>query len=77
MTTSIKPRMADAGIFNWILREEESKRIYQEVDGYFVWAPAEGGFLNEYALTEMSDYLRSKNALWHWTIQHDPAISDL
>jgi hypothetical protein len=66
----------DAGIYAWIKREEGNGHIYQEVDGFWVWAPqGTQGFLNEYALGEMIDYLRARNAPWQWQIDHDPAIA--
>lgn len=69
----------DAGIYAWVKREESEGRIYQEVDGFFVWSPCHAkdsaGFLNEYALLEMVKYLTAKNALWQWQIDHDPVIS--
>jgi hypothetical protein len=64
----------DASLFRWIKREEEEGRIYQEVDGYYVWSPNSGGFVNEYALGYIASYLAAKNAAWDWQIQHDPAV---
>lgn len=64
----------DAGLYEWIKREE-ANNIYQEIDGFWVWAPTAGGFLNEYALTKMVEYLTAKNAAWNWQIQNDPVIS--
>lgn len=62
----------DRGLFEWIKRQD----IYQEVDGFWVWSPnkTEGGFLNEYALTALTGYLKAKNAAWDWEINNDPAI---
>ncbi len=64
----------DAGLYEWIKREEAENRIYQEVDGFWVWAPTAGGFVNEYALTKMVEYLAARNAFWSWQIDNDPAI---
>jgi hypothetical protein len=65
----------DPGIFEWIQREEQQGNIYMEVDGYWVWAPRTGGgFVNEYGLMKMLEYLKAKNAVWEWQIQNDPAI---
>lgn len=66
----------DAGLYQWIKREEAADRIYQEVDGFWVWAPGKdgGGFLNEYALTKMVEYLTARNAFWSWQINNDPAV---
>lgn len=68
----------DTGLYEWIKREEASGNIYQELDGYWVWAPGKtlnkGGFLNEYALSKMVEYLTARNAYWTWQINNDPAI---
>jgi hypothetical protein len=64
----------DAALYEWIKREEAAGNIYQEVDGMWVWAPKGGGFLNEYALNAMAEYLTARNAFWTWQINHDPAI---
>jgi hypothetical protein len=68
----------DIGIWEWIKREEAAGNIYEEMDGMWVWAPwhtrTNGGFLNEYALTQMAEYLTARNAYWTWQINHDPAI---
>jgi hypothetical protein len=66
----------DSGMYAWIKREEAAGRIYMEVDGFWVWEPTKlgGGFLNEYALTKMVEYLTAKNAFWNWQINNDPAI---
>jgi hypothetical protein len=68
--------MRDSSIFEWIMREERNGNIYQEVDGYWVWAPNSGygGFYNEYSLTKILEYLKAKNAPWDWMIQNDPVI---
>lgn len=66
--------MADRDLFEWIKREESEGRIYQEVDGYWVWAPTAGGFVDERGLTKMLEYLHAMNAAWDWTVQNDPAI---
>jgi hypothetical protein len=67
----------DAGIYEWIKREEAAGNIFEGDDGYYVWDPHTpgGGFLNEYGLIVMAKYLQAKNAAWDWQIQHDPAIS--
>jgi hypothetical protein len=69
----------DAAIWHWIKREEAAGNIFPSDDGYYVWNPdgdrsKGGGFLNEYALIEMTKYLQARNAAWDWQIQHDPAI---
>jgi hypothetical protein len=65
----------DAGTYAWIKREEADGNFYQEVDGFWVWAPCAGrGCLNEYALTAMLKYLEAKNAAWQWQIDNDPVI---
>ena len=62
--------------YQWIMREEAAGNIYQEVDGFWVWGPGKlNGSLNEGGLLFMADYLKAKNALWEWIINHDPAIS--
>jgi hypothetical protein len=68
----------DSGLYNWIKREEENGNIYQEIDGMWVWCPtfatSYGGFLDEYALTKMVEYLTARNAFWNWVINNDPAV---
>jgi hypothetical protein len=63
-------------MYAWIKREEAADRIYMEVDGFWVWSPSQegGGYLNEYALTKMTEYLIARNAFWNWQINNDPAI---
>ncbi len=66
----------DAGLYAWIKRLEADGSIYQEVDGFWVWAPkGDGGFVNEYARTKMAEYLSARNFFWQWQIDNDPAIS--
>lgn len=65
----------DAGLYEWIKREEAAGNIYQEVDGFWVWGPmGTHGSLNEYALSKMVEYLTARNAFWTWQINNDPAL---
>ena len=61
---------------DWIKREEAAVNIYQAIDGFYVWGPEKlNGSLNEGGLLFMAEYLKAKNALWQWTIDHDPVLN--
>jgi len=45
-------------------RKRYRKDIYMEVCGYYVFRPSNQGFMYEYALREIADYLDELNEPW-------------
>lgn len=57
--------MGDPKLAHWFQKLEAEKAIIQDVDGFYVyWPESGGGFLNEYALRGLADYLEEKNKPW-------------
>lgn len=58
--------MSDPRLAHWFERLEHDGAIVQDNDGFYVYWPADctGGFLNEYALNSLADYLQEKNRPW-------------
>jgi hypothetical protein len=46
------------------IKEKEHRSFYREVDGFMVYQPIGGGFLEAWHLRAIADYLDAENKEW-------------
>lgn len=53
------------------IKNKEPRSFYREVDGFMVYQPIGGGFLESWSLRAIADYLDEENKAWEEQIAED------